>query len=28
DHAREFGIPTGDPEAAADVIADGVVQQS
>lgn len=28
DHAREFGIPTGDPEAAADVIADGIVQQS
>ncbi|QZT60948.1 diacylglycerol kinase [Mycolicibacterium austroafricanum] len=24
DHAREFGIPTGDPEAAADVIVDGV----
>ena len=28
DHAREFGIPTGDPEAAADVIANGIVQQS
>ncbi|MDI9918766.1 diacylglycerol kinase [Rhodococcus sp. IEGM 1379] len=28
DHAREFGIPTGNPEAAADVIADGIVQQS
>ena len=25
DHAREFGIPTKDPEAAADVIVDGVV---
>lgn len=25
DHAREFGIPTGDPEAAADVIVDGTV---
>ena len=24
DHAREFGIPTKDPEAAADVIVDGV----
>lgn len=24
DHAREFGIPTGDPEAAADVVVDGV----
>ncbi|TGB38518.1 diacylglycerol kinase [Mycolicibacterium peregrinum] len=23
DHAREYGLPTGDPEAAADVIADG-----
>jgi diacylglycerol kinase (ATP) len=23
DHAREFGIPTGDPEAAADVVVDG-----
>ena len=23
DHARAFGVPTGDPEAAADVIADG-----
>ena len=23
DHAREFGIPTGDPEAAADVVLDG-----
>lgn len=28
DHAREFGIPTGDPVAAADIIADGVVQES
>ncbi len=27
DHAREFGIPTGDPEAAADVIADGTVKR-
>lgn len=27
DHAREFGIPTGDPEAAADVIADGAVRE-
>jgi diacylglycerol kinase (ATP) len=26
DHAREFGIPTKDPEAAADVIVDGVVK--
>ena len=26
DHAREFGIPTGDPAAAADVIVDGVVE--
>jgi diacylglycerol kinase (ATP) len=26
DHAREFGIPTKDPEAAADVIVDGGVQ--
>lgn len=25
DHAREFGIPTGDPEAAADVVVDGAV---
>ncbi|AFM18029.1 conserved protein of unknown function BmrU [Mycolicibacterium chubuense NBB4] len=25
DHAREFGIPTRDPEAAADVIVDGIV---
>lgn len=25
DHAREFGIPTGAPEAAADVIVDGIV---
>ncbi|WP_101947296.1 diacylglycerol kinase [Mycobacterium sp. 3519A] len=25
DHAREFGIPTKDPEAAADVVVDGVV---
>jgi diacylglycerol kinase (ATP) len=23
DHAREFGLPTGDPEAAADIVADG-----
>jgi diacylglycerol kinase (ATP) len=23
DHAREFGIPTGDPEAAADIVVDG-----
>lgn len=23
DHAREYGLPTGDPEAAADVVADG-----
>ena len=23
DHAREYGIPEGDPEAAADVVADG-----
>lgn len=23
DHAREYGVPTGDPEAAADIIADG-----
>ncbi|MBC2642446.1 MULTISPECIES: diacylglycerol kinase [unclassified Rhodococcus (in: high G+C Gram-positive bacteria)] len=28
DHAREFGIPVGDPVAAADVIADGEVQES
>ncbi|MFD4366803.1 diacylglycerol kinase [Rhodococcus sp. NPDC058521] len=28
DHAREFGIPVGDPVAAADVIVDGEVQQS
>ncbi|MGC0365993.1 diacylglycerol kinase (ATP) [Rhodococcus sp. 27YEA15] len=28
DHAREFGIPTGDPEAAADVVVDGLVQLS
>ncbi len=27
DHAREFGIPTNDPEAAADVVADGKVRQ-
>ena len=26
DHAREFGIPAKDPEAAADVIVDGVVE--
>ncbi|MCV7354060.1 diacylglycerol kinase [Mycolicibacterium fluoranthenivorans] len=26
DHAREFHIPTGDPEAAADVVADGKTQ--
>lgn len=26
DHARQFGIPTKDPEAAADVIVDGVAQ--
>jgi len=26
DHAREFGIPTKDPEAAADVVVDGVVE--
>jgi diacylglycerol kinase (ATP) len=26
DHAREFGIPTRDPEAAADVVVDGVVE--
>jgi diacylglycerol kinase (ATP) len=26
DHAREFGIPTKDPEAAADVVVDGVLQ--
>ena len=25
DHAREFGIPTKDPEAAADVVVDGVL---
>lgn len=28
DHAREFGIPVGDPVEAADVIADGEVQES
>ncbi|WP_072687682.1 diacylglycerol kinase [Rhodococcus marinonascens] len=28
DHAREFGIPVDDPAAAADVIADGEVQES
>jgi diacylglycerol kinase (ATP) len=28
DHAREFGVPVGDPVAAADVIADGEVQES
>lgn len=28
DHAREFGIPVGDPVAAADVVVDGEVQQS
>ncbi|OPE56185.1 diacylglycerol kinase [Mycolicibacterium diernhoferi] len=27
DHAREFGVPTNDPEAAADVVADGKVRQ-
>lgn len=27
DHAREFGVPTDDPEAAADVVADGKVRQ-
>lgn len=27
DHAREFGIPARDPEAAADVVVDGVVQE-
>ncbi|MGB3484110.1 MAG: diacylglycerol kinase [Mycobacterium sp.] len=26
DHAREFGLPTGDPEAAADIVADGVTE--
>jgi diacylglycerol kinase (ATP) len=26
DHAREFGIPTKDPEAAADVVVDGLVE--
>lgn len=26
DHAREYGLPTGDPEAAADVVADGWAQ--
>ncbi|MGH3677939.1 MAG: diacylglycerol kinase [Mycobacterium sp.] len=26
DHAREFGIPTRDPEAAADVVVDGIVE--
>jgi diacylglycerol kinase (ATP) len=26
DHAREFGIPTRDPEAAADVVVDGLVE--
>ena len=26
DHAREYGLPTGDPEAAADVIADGYTE--
>ncbi len=26
DHAREFGIPTKDPEAAADIVADGATQ--
>jgi diacylglycerol kinase (ATP) len=26
DHAREFGLPTGDPEAAADVLIDGTVR--
>ncbi|MEV0945232.1 diacylglycerol kinase [Rhodococcus sp. NPDC049939] len=28
DHAREFGIPVGDPVAAADVVVDGEVQES
>lgn len=27
DHAREFGIPARDPEAAADIVVDGVVDQ-
>ena len=26
DHAREYGLPTGDPEAAADVVADGYTE--
>lgn len=26
DHAREFGLPTGDPEAAADIVVDGLVE--
>ncbi|GFG69956.1 diacylglycerol kinase [Mycolicibacter senuensis] len=26
DHAREYGLPTGDPEAAADVVVDGVTE--
>lgn len=26
DHAREYGLPTGDPEAAADVVADGWIE--
>ena len=26
DHAREFGLPTGNPEAAADVVCDGCVE--
>ncbi|MEB3032930.1 diacylglycerol kinase [[Mycobacterium] nativiensis] len=26
DHAREYGLPTGDPEAAADVVADGFTE--
>jgi diacylglycerol kinase (ATP) len=26
DHAREYGLPTGDPEAAADVVSDGWVE--
>jgi diacylglycerol kinase (ATP) len=26
DHAREFGIPTGDPEAAANIVVDGIAE--
>ena len=26
DHAREYGLPTGDPEAAADIVADGCAE--